>query len=310
MGHDEISREALRDYAASLTRLGIMNFRFRGPGLPGDHHHMIHMVYFDPQPDCSSDQDDGNLPPVRSIVAAVATIPWNDNDPEDTERARKAARTNREAHEMWEFLHPPSPSWVPHPGWVHRDNLQSCISLNPDGIIIASDLVTMAFGRNEPKPDCFNQYTLDNHADICIFCNAGLLTNIYSSEFRVNGIVGNSNIQFDQVGDHPYCGTVIYVPKNRYNLITIRIIKDKGHRRRQYIRCNNGQRQPKLTFTKSKPITRSTSLRRQHTRQKNATSLYPMPSLTWANNDTRQQCTSRQSRAAQTGSLASCPQCT
>ena len=99
MGH-EISREALCDYAASLTHLGIMNFQFRGPGLPGDHHDMIRMVYFDPQPDCSSDQDYGNIPPVRSFVAAVATIPWNDNDPKDTERAHKAARTNREAHDM------------------------------------------------------------------------------------------------------------------------------------------------------------------------------------------------------------------
>jgi hypothetical protein len=45
----------------------------------------------------------------------------------------------------------------------------------------------------------------------------------------VNGI-GNSNIQFDQVGDHPYCGTVIYAPNNRYNLIAMRVIKDNGHR--------------------------------------------------------------------------------
>ncbi len=46
----------------------------------------------------------------------------------------------------------------------------------------------------------------------------------------MNGI-GNSNIQFDQVGDHPYCGTVIiYAPTNRYNLIAMRVIKDNGHR--------------------------------------------------------------------------------
>ena len=105
----------------------------------------------------------------------------------------------------------------------------SCISLNPCGIITASYPVAMALGRNKPKPDCFNHYTLDNHADICIFCNAKLLTNIRPSEFRVNGI-GNFNIQFDQVGDHSYCGTVIYAPTNRYNLIAMRVIKDNGHR--------------------------------------------------------------------------------
>ncbi len=63
MGH-EISRETLRNYyAVRLTRLGIINFRFRGPGSPGDHDYVIRMVYFDHQPDCSSDQD-GNFPPV------------------------------------------------------------------------------------------------------------------------------------------------------------------------------------------------------------------------------------------------------
>ena len=87
----------------------------------------------------------------------------------------------------------------------------------------------MALGRNKPKSDCFNHYTLDNHADICIFCNAGLLTNIRPSELKVKGI-GNSNIQFYQVGDHPNCGTVIYAPTNRYNLIALRVIKDNGHR--------------------------------------------------------------------------------
>ncbi len=89
----------------------------------------------------------------------------------------------------------------PYPGRTHH-NSYSCISLNPHGIITASDPVAMmALGRNKPKSDCFNHLTLDNHVDICILCNAGLLTNIRPSEFRVNGI-GNSNIQFDQ-GDHP-----------------------------------------------------------------------------------------------------------
>ena len=46
---------------------------------------------------------------------------------------------------------------------------------HPGQTTTASDPVAMAFGRNKPKPDCFNHYTLDNHADICIFCNAGLL---------------------------------------------------------------------------------------------------------------------------------------
>ena len=102
MGH-EISREALRDYAVSLTRLGIMNFRFRGPGLPDDYDYLIRMVYFDPQR--SSDQGRGDLPLVRSIVAAVVTIPWNENDPEEMERAHKAARLPRR-FPIWRILPP------------------------------------------------------------------------------------------------------------------------------------------------------------------------------------------------------------
>ena len=258
MGH-EISREAHCNYAVRLTRLGTMNYRFRGPGLSGDHDYMIRIVYFD-------HQEYRDFPHVGSIVAAVAAIPWDDNEPEEVKRAHKVARTNREAHDMWAFLHPPSPSedphmanppavaeadeettcailskpvedsvpplgTPPHPGQTHHSDSHGYISLNPHGIITASDPVAMALGRNKPKPDCFNHYTLDNHADICIFCNAGLLTNIRPSEFRVNGI-GNSNIQFDQVGDHPYCGTVIYAPTNRYNLIAMR--ENQGQRTQIY----------------------------------------------------------------------------
>ncbi len=235
MGH-EISRETLRNYAVRLTRLGIMNFRFRGPGLPGDHDYKIRMVYFEP------------FPQVGSIVATVTAIPWDDNDPEEVERAHKAARTNSEAHDMWAFLHPPSPSEVHHmanpPAAAEADEETTGAILpevaeasvpplgtphHPGQTTTASGPGAMAFGRNKPKSDCFNHYKLDNHADICIFCNAGLLTNIRPSELRVNGI-GNSDIQFDQVGDHPYCGTVIYAPTNRYNLIAMRVIKDNGHR--------------------------------------------------------------------------------
>ncbi len=79
------------------------------------------------------------------------------------------------------------------------------------------------------RPHCFNYYTLDNHADICIFCNASLLTKIRPAEHRVSGI-SDTRISFDQVGDHPYCGTVIYAPKNKYNLIAMRVIKDNVHR--------------------------------------------------------------------------------
>lgn len=81
-----------------------------------------------------------------------------------------------------------------------------------------------------PRPNCFNYYTIDNHADISIFCNPKLLTNIrkYKSTVKVSGF-SDTTVAYDQVGDHPYCGTVIFSPKNRYNLIAERVIHDHGH---------------------------------------------------------------------------------
>ena len=79
MGH-EIYRETLRNYAVTLTRLGIMNFRFREPGSPGDHDYIVRLVYFDHQ----LDQSRGDFPPVQCIVTA-APMPWDDNDPEEVE---------------------------------------------------------------------------------------------------------------------------------------------------------------------------------------------------------------------------------
>ena len=95
-----------------------------------------------------------------------------------------------------------------------------------------SDPVVMSFrscikGKSS-RPNCFNYYTLDNHADICIVCNASLLTSIRPAEHRVSGI-SDTRISFDQVGDNPYCGTVIYAPKNKYNPIAMRVIKDNRH---------------------------------------------------------------------------------
>jgi hypothetical protein len=76
------------------------------------------------------------------------------------------------------------------------------------------------------RPNCFNyKNTLDNHADICIFCNASPLTIIRPAEHRVSGI-RDTRVSFD----HPYCGKVIYAPKNKYDLIAMRVIKDNGHR--------------------------------------------------------------------------------
>ncbi len=236
----------MREYAARLTRLGILNIRFMEPEVENDFLTYIHMhIYSTPGSDPSP---------------AVKAIAWSDNDPEEAEQVRKIARVNQKAQSMVSFMNPPSPSQVHHmgnpPPAVQEDEDEPlgavlvdtvdgddpplstpphpppcahCEFTNHSKPLMNPIGVVMALGQRERKPNCFNHYTLDNHADICIFCNAGLLTNIRAAEFKVNGI-GDSNVQFNQVGDHPYCGTVIYAPNNRYNLIAMKVIRDNGHR--------------------------------------------------------------------------------
>ena len=127
---------------------------------------------------------------------------------------------------------PRTPSKGPGPGPEPGASLPAQTSLaaqvplmRPVGVVMA--LSSRAKG---PRPDCFNYYSLDNHADVSIFCNAGLLSNIreFKSGLKVSGI-SDTSVNFTHIGDHPYCGTVIYAPKNRYNLIAMRVIRENGH---------------------------------------------------------------------------------
>ena len=93
-GH-RIALGSLRTYAVRLTRLGILNFRFIEPEKDSDFDTHIHMhIYSHPS---------------SEPRLAVSTIPWNDDDPEQIERARKIARVNDEVQSMVTFMNPPSP---------------------------------------------------------------------------------------------------------------------------------------------------------------------------------------------------------
>ena len=123
---------------------------------------------------------------------------------------------------------PRTPPKDPEPGAQSASTTSPAIPvplMQPTGMVLA-----FKSGSKGPRPNCFNHYSLDNHADISIFCNASLLTNIreHKAGLKVSGI-SNTSVNFTHVGDHPYCGTVIYAPNNRYNLIAMRVIRDNGH---------------------------------------------------------------------------------
>jgi len=72
-------------------------------------------------------------------------------------------------------------------------------------------------------------YSLDNHANVCIFANPFLLENLRDLEEPkvIEGLCGmKANIK--RVGDHPIFKTVFVDPRNKYNLVGEPIIRKHG----------------------------------------------------------------------------------
>ena len=74
--------------------------------------------------------------------------------------------------------------------------------------------------------DC---YSLDGHANICIFNNAKVLTNLREIKIpkRVKGIGGTVQ-HYNTIGNHPIFGEVIYDPNNEYNLVGQPVLRKLG----------------------------------------------------------------------------------
>jgi hypothetical protein len=210
----------LRWHVSRLTDAGLMNVCFRTHETEDEGSNVVHL----PSSLWNPYKQPSNL----------GAIPWNDDPPKDNSHLYVWGPTTispptSDAHSVIEFMDQDgqdedAPAVLPVP------DTDEPLSTPPKP---GSDPVVMSLrscikGKSS-RPNCFNYFTLDNHADICIFCNASLLTNIRPAEHKVSGI-SDTKISFDKVGDHPYCGTVIYAPKNKYNLIAMRVIKDNGHR--------------------------------------------------------------------------------
>ena len=77
------------------------------------------------------------------------------------------------------------------------------------------------------RPNCFHYYTLDNHADICIFCNASLLTSIRPAEHRVNELAKRRPI--DSAKFFEFKSTLAYGPEDQEDVE--RVTVQPGDRR-------------------------------------------------------------------------------
>jgi hypothetical protein len=219
-----IRLDDVRWHVSRLTNAGLMNVRFRTHETEDEGSNIVRL----PSTLWNPYKQPSNL----------GAIPWDEDDRDDAGKEidfrtvwgpTTISSPTSDEHSAIEFMDQDgqdedAPAVLPVPD---TDEPLSTLP-KPGSVPVVMSLRSCIKGKSS-RPNCFNYFTLDNHADICIFCNASLLTNIRPAEHRVSGI-SDTKISFDQVGDHPYCGTVIYAPKKKYNLIAMRVIKDNGHR--------------------------------------------------------------------------------
>ena len=81
-------------------------------------------------------------------------------------------------------------------------------------------------------------YSLDSHANVCIFRNAALLKNIRKVKpITIEG-VGGMKSEYSLVGTHDLFGDVIYSQENKYNIISLPKLRNLGYKIR-ISDCNN-----------------------------------------------------------------------
>jgi hypothetical protein len=74
---------------------------------------------------------------------------------------------------------------------------------------------------SSPVFDNHTYYCLDSMANVSVFRNSDLLTDIHKSirALSIEG-VGSKMTKVDQVGAHPLFGEVWYLPANEYNIVS------------------------------------------------------------------------------------------
>jgi len=80
----------------------------------------------------------------------------------------------------------------------------------------------------------YNSVNLDDHANIHLFCNKRLLTDVkrLKDPVRIAGI-GGMSIEVSQLGQHPLLGDVLYEPKNGYNIMSLDLLEEMGYEDRK-----------------------------------------------------------------------------
>jgi hypothetical protein len=187
----------LRWHASRLTNAGLMNVRFRTHETEDEGSNIVRL----PSTLWNPYKQPSNL----------GAIPWDDNDQDDAGKEinfrtdwgpTTISPPTSDEHSVIEVMDQDgqdenAPAVLPVPDT--DEPLSTPPKPGSDPMVMS--LRSCIKGKSS-RPNCFNFFTLDNHADICIFCNASLLTNIRPAEHRVSGI-SDTKISFDQVGTIP-----------------------------------------------------------------------------------------------------------
>ena len=76
----------------------------------------------------------------------------------------------------------------------------------------------------------YNSVNIDDHANIHLFANKSLLTNLrkLKDPIRVVGMGGMSKF-IEYIGEHPLLGDVLYDPNNGYNIMSMDLLEELGY---------------------------------------------------------------------------------
>eukprot|EP01036_Dinobryon_divergens_P038381 gene38381-50385_t len=172
--------------AVEFTHMGLMNFRFRCTVTEADWHVLVRLPHEFPFPE-------------DSPITNLGKIPWDGDDEDGAPGAMDVEDGQDWDSDGGDYE---TPSKGPGPGPEPGASLPAHISLatqvplmRPVGSVMA--LSSRAKGT---RPNCFNFYSLDNHSDISIFCNAGLHSNIceFKSGLKVSGI-SDTSVNFTHI---------------------------------------------------------------------------------------------------------------
>lgn len=104
------------------------------------------------------------------------------------------------------------------------------------------------------KFDNYTCYSKDDHANVCIFSNPFMLSNLRDLDQPrvIEGLCG-MRAHLQRVGDHPIFGTVFVDPRNKYNLVGEPVIRKLGM---QFVKSKDDKHQDLVKKSTGKTVLR------------------------------------------------------